>query len=771
MQLGGVAQVRAPASDSGNAARLPVWRGFTRKLMILALLVVLVSAGSVALFSYVTIRDISHDMARAGLADDARFAAERISRPLASMQDDARLLAGTSPIPRLQRAILDPDEDGSPDDAEFAALRTRMETIFKTFFGWRPYYTQLRLIGLADGAREVVRVDNNGAGIRAIPEAELQQKAGEPYIQSLISRDDTGPYFSEVTLNREYGQVGPGDVRTIRLIHPIVDTAGQLFGAIVINADFEVLINQSVIEPKPGYGLRVSAGPDAAYVYDPDSHSFVRDQSMPWPEGSLVSGTPILIPGPLGDGDILVEVGAPRSLILQPARSALSGATLISLVIMVLCLGAAWVYASRLTHPLRSLDAAIRRPRKSDEPLSTDITGRDEIGALARAFTRLTNDLIHERQAETRSILESAGDAIVTVDPSGRILTANSAASSIFGYSMDEFTEELKLDDLIPPEHVQQHRHYLADLEDAQEASMRMAQNRDLEAVDKRGRRIPVEIVLGSYLKAEQTIYVACIRDISERKEAERKLQHMIDSLEKAGRELERSNEELDKFAYAASHDLKAPLRVIYNASTWLEEDLETHFDDDTRESMEMIKGRVRRMERLLDDLLEYSRIGRTPTREEEVTGKELMEDIIGLCPIRGNIRVEASEEVKSLTIQRFPLHSVLLNLVSNGIKHHDRQTGTVRVDVEDRGRTLEFTVTDDGPGIPPDMHERIFGMFQTLRTRDEVEGSGMGLALAKRRVEVAGGRISVHSDGTRGTCFRFTLPKEEPGTANEVAA
>ena len=763
--------MRAPVSESGNTGRLPVWRGFTRKLIVLAVLIVLVSAGSVALYSVLTIRDISHDMARAGLADDARFASERISRPLGAMQDDARLLAGTSPLPGIQRGVLNPGGDGSPSGPEFDALRARLETIFTTFFAWRPYYTQLRLIGVANEGREVVRVNNNGAGVRAVAVEELQQKGGEPYIQSLLARDSTEPFFSDVSFNREYGQVGASAVQTIRMIHPILDEADALFGAIVLNADFEALINQARIEPKPGYGLRLSAGPDFTYVYESETGRFRLDDTPPWPEDSLVSSMPIVIPGAFGDAEILVEVGAPRSLVLQPAQTALRGTSLISLVIVVLCLGAAWIYASRLTQPLRSLDAAIRKPRKSDEPLSVDIRSRDEIGSLARAFTRLTNDLIRERQAETRSILESAGDAIVTVDPSGRILTANSAASSIFGYSMDEFAEEVKLDDLIAPEHVQQHRHYLADLEDAQEASLRMAQNRDLEAVGKGGRRFPVEIVLGSYVKADQTIYVASIRDISERKEAERKLQRMIESLEEAGRELERSNEELDKFAYAASHDLKAPLRVIYNASTWLEEDLEEHFDTDTRDSMEMIKSRVRRMERLLDDLLEYSRIGRGPTSEEEVSGAELMEDIIGLCPIRGDIRVEASDEVKALTIQRFPLHSVLLNLVSNGIKHHDRQSGTVRVDVEDRGDTLEFTVTDDGPGIPPDMHTRIFGMFQTLKTRDETEGSGMGLALAKRRVEVAGGRISVHSDGTRGTCFRFTLPKESSGAADEAAA
>ncbi len=223
-------------------------------------------------------------------------------------------------------------------------------------------------------------------------------------------------------------------------------------------------------------------------------------------------------------------------------------------------------------------------------------------------------------------------------------------------------------------------------------------------------------------------------------------------------------NKELDEFAYVASHDLKAPLRVIDNASRWLEEDLAVHLTDETRESMALLRGRVRRMEKLLDDLLDYSRVGRKfdERYQEIVAGTELIGNILELLAPPAGFTVVVDPGFADIRVARMPLQQILMNLVGNAIKHHDKTQGRVEVTVEDKGDELAFAVKDDGPGIPKEYHGQVFKMFQTLKPRDQVEGSGMGLAIIKKHLDFYGGTITLDSDTGRGSTFRFTWPKHQ---------
>jgi PAS domain S-box-containing protein len=245
-------------------------------------------------------------------------------------------------------------------------------------------------------------------------------------------------------------------------------------------------------------------------------------------------------------------------------------------------------------------------------------------------------------------------------------------------------------------------------------------------------------------------------RDVTERKQAEKNLRRYTEALV-------RSNKELDEFAYAASHDLKAPLRVIYNASKWLEEDLEPHLTPDTRENMTLMRRRVVRMEKLLDDLLEYSRIGRKMDRNVELlSGDRLIEDILALIAVREGFVVNFSAAFEAIEVTRMPLQQILVNLINNAIKHHDKKSGLINVSVRDLDSALEFSVEDDGPGIPAQFHEQVFKMFQTLKPRDQVEGSGMGLAMVRKYIATTGGSIRIESAEGEGCTFRFTWPRQQ---------
>jgi signal transduction histidine kinase len=172
-------------------------------------------------------------------------------------------------------------------------------------------------------------------------------------------------------------------------------------------------------------------------------------------------------------------------------------------------------------------------------------------------------------------------------------------------------------------------------------------------------------------------------------------------------------------------------------------------------------------MDKLLDDLLEYSRIGReTDDRHTEaISGSVLMENIQGLISPPAGFIVDATPSLAGIEVFRMPLQQILINLISNAIKHHDKKTGRIEVSVEDLGANWGFSVKDDGPGIPAEYHEKIFKMFQTLKPRDQVEGSGMGLAMVRKHVDVAGGELKLQSAVGQGSTFSFTWPKDNGST------
>ena len=172
-------------------------------------------------------------------------------------------------------------------------------------------------------------------------------------------------------------------------------------------------------------------------------------------------------------------------------------------------------------------------------------------------------------------------------------------------------------------------------------------------------------------------------------------------------------------------------------------------------------------MQRLVDDLLTYSRATRLPHPVQEVELTRLLDDVVFMLNPPEGFSVEYADDLPTIQTARAPLEQILTNLIGNAIKHHDRERGRVQVTMRDMGLQLEFTVTDDGPGIEPEFHERVFKMFHTLKSRDELEGSGMGLALVKKLVEQWGGQIYLHShrgaatgDDGRGASFIFTWPK-----------
>tara|TARA_R110000868_G_scaffold2321_6_gene17283 strand:- start:13929 stop:15602 length:1674 start_codon:yes stop_codon:yes gene_type:complete len=229
--------------------------------------------------------------------------------------------------------------------------------------------------------------------------------------------------------------------------------------------------------------------------------------------------------------------------------------------------------------------------------------------------------------------------------------------------------------------------------------------------------------------------------------------------------ELRTLNAELDRFAYAASHDLKAPLRGVGLLASWIHQELEPDVPEKVELYLGQIQDRLTRLEGLLESLLSYAQINQSPRAPTRFDVATALSEIVELANLRAGMRVKIDSRPGEIHAERGLFDIVFINLISNSAKHHDRAEGEIDIRVREGDASFRVEVADDGPGIAPRYHKRIFDMFQTLKARDEVEASGMGLALVQKALQRAGAVVQLVSDPQSGRGARFIVdwPKGLP--------
>jgi len=251
----------------------------------------------------------------------------------------------------------------------------------------------------------------------------------------------------------------------------------------------------------------------------------------------------------------------------------------------------------------------------------------------------------------------------------------------------------------------------------------------------------------------------------AQRRKGENERERLLHQLEEIAEDLRRSNQDLQQFASVASHDLREPLRTIASYLTLLDKRYGQQLDDKGKDYVRFAIEGARRMETLIDDLLAYSRTGTAPLHLSKVDLGQTMatvEQDLATAIEAAGARVEIGP-LPTVVADPVQMAQLLRNLVGNGIKYRGAAPPVVTVTAYDRIYEWEVAVQDNGIGIPPDKQNQLFQMFRRLHTREEYEGTGIGLAIAKRIVERHGGRIWVESEEGKGSTFRFTLPKAAP--------
>jgi PAS domain S-box-containing protein len=374
----------------------------------------------------------------------------------------------------------------------------------------------------------------------------------------------------------------------------------------------------------------------------------------------------------------------------------------------------------------------------------------NEVYKVNRELKRIAQEKTEEAALTSKrleEVVSSITEVLVQIDKSGNITYLNNAWESITGYLVHESLHRNWLD-FFPDSVGEIHQILNSDLQNV-ETTVKM--------LTARGKEIWVGVSLSMQYAGDVHVgYIGTFSDVTERINAEKKLKSYM-------RDLERINAELDQFAYVVSHDLKAPLRAINNLSEWIEEDISHLLEGDTLDQFRLLRGRVHRMESLINGILSYSRAGRIKTVKEKFMIKSLLDDLHETFNSKTPVRfILGNDTDLLLETEKITLTQILQNLISNGIKYNDKPEVEITIGWKDDDTCTEFFVGDNGPGISPEFHERIFVIFQTLQSRDEVESTGVGLAIVKKILDEKGGKIHIESEMGEGTKFFFTWPKNE---------
>jgi PAS domain S-box-containing protein len=362
--------------------------------------------------------------------------------------------------------------------------------------------------------------------------------------------------------------------------------------------------------------------------------------------------------------------------------------------------------------------------------------------------------------ARLLAFFETSPKAIVTLNQRGAINGWNPKAAEMFGWSRDDAVGRRLADTIFPEEHREAHERSLARYRKTGRGEVL-----ELTAVNNDGREFPIELTIWPADVGGEKTYSAFVRDISERKEAEAALTAAYEALGDRAAELERSNAELEQFAYVTSHDLSEPLRMVSSFVGLLARRYEGKLDADADDFIGFAISGTARMQTLINDLLAYSVVGRLEQSKKKVDCRTLVDE--AALSLAAQLALTGAElevgDLPRLVVEPTQVRQLFQNLISNSLKFSSGNAPRVLVSCERHDGTWRFAVEDNGIGIEPRHRERIFQLFERLHTREEYEGTGLGLAICRKIVERHGGRIWVEDSRLGGAAFCFTLAPDRP--------
>lgn len=438
---------------------------------------------------------------------------------------------------------------------------------------------------------------------------------------------------------------------------------------------------------------------------------------------------------------------------------------IITLIIGLLGVVVTWT----ITRPLRQMTAAAEIITKGNLEQTIDVQSKDEIGILAQSLNFMTLQLkqtmegLRKSEKFLNNIVDNIPDMIFVKDAETlSFVRFNKAGEKLLGLLSHEllgkndhaFFSEKEADFFTAKDREVLSSKKLHDIKEEKIQTKlwgeRILHTKKIPLLDDNGTP---QYLLG------------ISEDITEWKKAQEEIQKLNEELEQRvierTKQLESVNKELKDFAFIVSHDLKAPLRAVSQLAHWIAEDYSDVLDKEGKENIDLLLGRVNRMDSLINGILHYSRIGRLNVKKEQLNLSSLINEVIKSLSLPKHISITTEGEFPVIYGDRIQIEQVFQNLLSNAIKFMDKPNGFINIKYHDERDYWMFSITDNGPGIEEKYFNKVFQIFQTLSPRDEHESTGIGLTIAKKIVELNDGKIWVESEVGKGTTFTFTLSKK----------
>ncbi|WP_143743007.1 PAS domain S-box protein [Maricaulis sp. W15] len=516
------------------------FRSMQAKLLLLVCTITLLSALIMTWVNQVQTYRVARGATIEQLASEADLVAAALSEAIRNLRNDAQIIGQTPPVQGLARTAANGGIDplGGATDGTW---RTRLASIFSSTMQTqtRPSYMQMRYIGLSDGGRELVRVNHvNGENFVVEPNL-LQQKGDEHYFQAGLAVAPDGAYLSDVTWNREFGEVDPREIPTIRLLLPIATSDGTPFGFIAINADYEALLRQAIATTTLANRLLISNQNGDFLATDPgQTHIRFGYHADHTYQAHPLLGHVTASHGPTRgefDGEIFAtrqiefsDIETPLDLrvtVLRDTASVNAAALenlpviVISSVILILASLSVTVLAiNHVMRPFRALSTRIESAGSLRQIEDFPIERVEEVGTLARAFSDVTAGLVSS-EARTRAIIEGIAEGVIVIDEAGHIETFNPACERMFNYRADALIGT-NISLLIPSDSANGHDGFLARRADGELTDV-IGTVREVHGVRKNGSRFPMELSVSEIELPGGRLYCGIVRDISQHTQVE----------------------------------------------------------------------------------------------------------------------------------------------------------------------------------------------------------------------------------------------------------
>lgn len=747
----------------------------SRRLRVLVLLAALLPVALCMLLLGTGLGGAVDQQRADALRDVAKLQAERLRLAVEGTYRSADLLAGSP--------LLKPLREESSGEVEkrlgSAAWRTQVAAVFQSIAIAQRDYVQIRLIEGSSEGREIVRVDSadDGQAFR-VPDDRLQPKGSRDYIAKARALAAAETYLSPLDLNRERGQIEVPYRPVMRVVRPLSNEGGEIRAFLVINLDFMRLLRRiyehrtvgdDIVVVAESARFAVTILPESARTATVELAQDMSEdvnRALEWARTSDHScyhrGTGseavhferlALSPGS-SETYLLVGIRAGASAGVASAIQGSWRTAILAVAGLTLVLGLLFFwFASRETRGLTRIAESARAVGRGAPLADLPLERTDEIGEVARALASMESALNAQR-ARLQATLDTAAIGLITADRTGAIRQINPAAEKMFGAEPGMLMgQNLRM--IVGGEHRRFHDGYIQRYLNGGEPRI-IGSPRVLQGEDLQGNSVPLELTVTALGEGADLCFVGCVRDL-------RKEKHLSKMIE----ELKRRNHELDEFAYATSHDLRAPLRssvglIDMGRQLLLEGDVEMARD----EILPRIQTQLQRLDGLTSSIIQVTHSHQSVEPETEVEVEPLLASLRSqleggdrdFAPTRWKIHTT----VASLITERDRLRRLLLNLVSNAVKFRDPEKTQHRVSIEVtalNATTVRFEISDNGTGFTENYPGEIFQMF--TRGNARAWGTGLGMHLVRKELDRIGGEIQ-YVTNSHGTTFMVDVPTRE---------